>query len=367
MRIAQIAPLAETVPPRAYGGTERVVHWLTEELVRQGHEVTLFASGGSATSGDLVPCCEAGLRDAGVRDYTASVLVMLDRVKKAAAAFDVLHFHVDLLQFPAFQNLSWKTLTTLHGRLDQPDIRPIFEAFPHMPLVSISHAQRVPMPPVNWAGMVHHGLPPSLISYSATGGAYLAFLGRIAPEKRVDRAIEIAIRTETPLKIAAKIDPKDRQYFDRHIAPRLSHPLVEFVGEITDEEKGPFLSGALALIFPIDWPEPFGLAMIEAMAAGTPVISWPNGSAPEVIDEGVTGVLVRSIQEAVQAVQTVAQLDRSEVRRRFEARFTAERMANEYLAIYGRLAESGRMLHPTAQRPMRAAPSIPAPGASTPR
>ena len=268
MRIAQIAPLAEAVPPRAYGGTERVVHWLTEELVRQGHKVTLFASADSATSGDLVPCCASGLRDAGVRDHTASLLVMLEQVKKAAAAFDVLHFHVDLLQFPAFQNLPWKTLTTLHGRLDLPDIRPIYEAFPHMPLVSISEDQRRPMPPVNWVGTVHHGLPPALIPYSATGGAYLAFLGRIAPEKRLDRAIDVAVRAATPLKIAAKVDPADRPYFDRRIAPRLHHPLVEFVGEITDAETGGFLGGALALLFPIDWPEPFGLAMIEAMAAG---------------------------------------------------------------------------------------------------
>ena len=339
MRIAQIAPLAETVPPPAYGGTERAVHWLTEELVRQGHKVTLFASADSATSGDLVPCCASGLRDAGVRDHTASLLVMLDRVKKAVAAFDVLHFHVDLLQFPAFQNLPWKTLTTLHGRLDLPDIRPIYEAFPHMPLVSISEDQRRPMPPVNWVGTVHHGLPPALIPYSATGGAYLAFLGRIAPEKRLDRAIDVAVRAATPLKIAAKVDPADRPYFDRRIAPRLHHPLVEFVGEITDAEKGGFLGGALALLFPIDWPEPFGLAMIEAMAAGTPVIAWPNGSVPEVVDEGLTGVLVCSVEEAVQAVRTVAQLDRSGIRRRFEARFTAERMAHDYLAIYRRLAD----------------------------
>jgi glycosyltransferase involved in cell wall biosynthesis len=348
MRIAQIAPLAETVPPRAYGGTERVVHWLTEELVRQGHKVTLFASGDSVTSGDLVPCSTSGLRDAGVRDHTASLLVMLDRVKKAAAAFDILHFHVDLLQFPAFQNLPWKTLTTLHGRLDLPDIHPIYEAFPHMPLVSISDVQRRPMPPVNWAGTVQHGLPPALIPYSSAGGAYLAFLGRIAAEKRLDRAIDVAVGAATPLKIAAKVDPADRAYFDRHIAPRLHHPLIEFVGEITDEKKGAFLGGALALIFPIDWPEPFGLAMIEAMAAGTPVIAWPNGAAPEVVDEGLTGVLVRSIEEAVQAVRTVAQLDRSEVRRRFEARFTAERMASDYLAIYRRLAERQGALERTA-------------------
>jgi glycosyltransferase involved in cell wall biosynthesis len=289
MRIAQIAPLAEAVPPKLYGGTERVVSWLTEELVKKGHEVTLFASGDSRTLGHLVPAVPRGLRLAGVRDHTAHQLVMLDEVRQRADEFDVIHFHVDLLQFPMFQTLFHKCVTTLHGRLDLPDYHPVYRAFAEMPLISISDNQRTPMPSdSNWLGTVYHGLPSTVCPFGS-GGDYLAFLGRISPEKRPDRAIEIAKASGIPLKIAAKVDKADQAYFDEKIRPLLDHPLIEFVGEINEREKSAFLGNALALLFPIDWPEPFGLVAIESMSAGTPVIAWRNGSVPELIDQGVTG------------------------------------------------------------------------------
>jgi glycosyltransferase involved in cell wall biosynthesis len=338
MRIAQVAPLAESVPPKLYGGTERVVSWLTEELVRQGHDVTLFASGDSGTSATLVPCVPRGLRLEGVRDHTASILVMLNEVLQRAHEFDIIHFHVDLLQFPIFQNLFSKCVTTLHGRLDLADFHPVYRAFPAMPLVSISDHQRRPAPqPVNWMATIAHGLPEALYPFSPRGGDYLAFLGRIAPEKRPDRAIEIAKRAGIPLKIAAKVDPADQDYFAHVIEPMLDHPLIEFVGEVDDRQKNEFLGNALALLFPIDWPEPFGLVMIEAMSKGTPVIAWRRGSVPEVVDENVTGFVVDSIDGAVRAVGQVRGLDRMAVRRRFESRFTTFQMTRGYLAVYARL------------------------------
>jgi glycosyltransferase involved in cell wall biosynthesis len=329
MRIAQVAPLAEAVPPKLYGGTERVVSWLTEALVDLGHEVTLFASGDSRTRADLVACAPEGLRLAGIRDHTAAHLVMLEKIRRRADEFDVIHFHIDLLHFPSFQHLTHKCVTTLHGRLDIPDYHPVYTTFPRMPLISVSDAQRKPMPKESsWLATIHHGLGAGVCPFYERGGDYLAFLGRISPEKRPDRAIEIAKRVGLSLKIAAKVDPADQGYFEREIEPLLDHPLIEFMGEIDEREKCPFLGGARALLFPIDWPEPFGLVMIEAMSAGTPVIAWNCGSVSEVVDDGVTGFIVSS---------RVASLPREQVRRRFEERFTAERMARDYLAAYDRL------------------------------
>ena len=342
MRIAQISPLAEAVPPKLYGGTERVVSWLTEELVRQGHEVTLFASGDSETSARLVPGSDRGLRLEGVRDHTAKNLVMLDRVRKRADEFDIIHCHIDVLQYPMFQDMADKLVTTLHGRLDVPDFVPVFEEYPHMPLISISDSQREPMVPgVNWVSTVYHGLPPSVAPYNAKGGDYLAFLGRISPEKRPDRAIEIAKRAGMKLRIAAKVDRADQEYFDTEIKHLLDHPLIEFIGEIDERQKVDFLGNAAAFLFPIDWPEPFGLVMIEAMSAGTPVVAWRNGSVPEVIEDGVGGVIVESIDEAVAGVRRALGFDRAKVRAYFESRFTAEKMASNYLAAYKAVIESG--------------------------
>lgn len=343
MRIAQVAPLAESVPPKLYGGTERVVSWLTEELVRQGHDVSLFASGDSLTSADLVPCTPKGLRLAGFRDHTASLLVMLSDLRSRADEFDIIHFHIDQLQFPLFADIRHKCVTTQHGRLDLLDFHPIYRAFPRMPLVSISDAQRLPMPPgLNWVATVHHGMPAERLQFESRGGGYLAFLGRIAPEKGPDRAIQVAIRSGVPLKIAAKVDAVDRNYFEQVVKPLLGHPLIEFIGEISDHEKQEFLGNALALLFPIDWPEPFGIVMIEAMAVGTPVIAFPAGSVPEVIDDGASGVVVDTLDEMVDAVERVQSMSRELVRERFEARFTATRMTRAYMRAYRRcLAQGG--------------------------
>jgi glycosyltransferase involved in cell wall biosynthesis len=343
MRIAQVAPLAESVPPKLYGGTERVVSWLTEELVQQGHQVTLFASGDSETSAQLVQGVPQGLRLGGIRDHTASLLVMLDEVRRQASNFDVIHFHVDLLQFPIFRKSSDRCLTTLHGRLDLPDFHPVYRAFPNMRLVSISENQRLPLPTANWLATVQHGLPPGPAPVATRTHSYLAFLGRIAPEKRPDRAIEIAKRAGLPLKIAAKVDATDQDYFQHVIRPQLDHPLIEFIGEIGDHEKREFLGNASALLFPIDWPEPFGLVMIEAMREGTPTVAWRRGSVPEVIDEGVTGFIVESIDEAVVALRQAFALDRKAVRKRFEERFTAAQMASNYVAAYEGLIEVSAM------------------------
>jgi glycosyltransferase involved in cell wall biosynthesis len=340
MKIAQIAPLLESCPPRLYGGTERVVSYLTEELVRQGHDVTLFASGDSCTSARLIPFCEIALRlDPRITDPIAHHILMLDAVRSRADEFDVLHFHVDVMHYPLIRDFADRTVTTLHGRLDMPELRRVYSTFSWAPLVAISNDQRKPMPPVNWAGMVYHGLPHDLLSFNAKPrDGYLAFLGRISPEKRPDRAIEIATRTGVRLKIAAKIDKADQCYWDEVIKPLVeANPNVEFIGEITEREKAKFLGEAAALLFPIDWPEPFGIVMIEAMACGTPVIAFRRGSAPEVIDEGVSGFLVDDVDGAVAAVHRLGEFDRAKVRECFERRFTIERVAHDYVNIYRNL------------------------------
>jgi len=335
MRIAQVAPLAEPVPPKLYGGTERVVSWLTDELVDQGHDVTLFASGDSNTKAKLVSCAPRSLRLAGIRDHTASLLVMLSDLRQRADEFDMIHFHVDQLQFPLFADIRHKCITTLHGRLDMPDFHPIYRAFPRMPLVSISDSQRLPMPPgLNWIATVHHGMPAEKLRFNVEGGNYLVFLGRISPEKGPDRAIEVAKRTGVPLKIAAKVDAVDREYFDRAIKPLMVDPLIEFLGEVNDSEKEVLLGNARALLSPIDWPEPFGLVMIEAMATGTPVIACRCGSVPEVVDQGLSGIIVDSVDEMVEAVGHVRELSRRTVRQLFEARFSASAMARAYVQAY---------------------------------
>ena len=335
MRIALIAPLAEAVPPKLYGGTERVVSWLAEELVRQGHKVTLFASGESETTAKLVVGAPRSLRLAGIRDHIGSTLGMLREVRRRADDFDIIHFHVELLPNALFHDLAHKCVTTLHGRLDRPDILPLYNAYPEMPLISISNSQRLPMPAnVNWLTTISHGLPSHVCPFYPQGGDYLAFLGRISPEKRPDRAIEIAKRAGVPLKIAAKVDDADLTYFKAEIEPLLNHPLIEFVGEINEREKQQFLGGARALLFPIDWPEPFGLVMIEAMSAGAPIIAWRNGSVPEIVADRVSGIIVDSIDAAADAVHEASRMSRGAVRAEFEARFTAARMARNYVAAY---------------------------------
>ena len=339
MKIAQIAPLIESVPPRLYGGTERIVFWLTEELVRQGHEVTLFASGDFITSAELVPCAREALRlNPSVKDPIPYYMLMLDKVRRRAHEFDILHFHIDHLHFPLFRDIAERTVTTLHGRQDLPDLPPLYFGFNEMPMVSISHSQREPLPQANYAATVYHGLPTDLYKpiFQPRGG-YVAFLGRISPEKRPDRAIEIARALGVPLKIAAKVDKVDAAYFEETIKPMLDGPGVEFIGEVNDAQKNAFLGEALALLFPIDWPEPFGLVMIEAMACGTPVLAFRNGSVPEIIDDGVTGRIVDTTREALAALPQVLAMDRRAVRRRFEQRFSATRMANDYVNVYRQL------------------------------
>jgi glycosyltransferase involved in cell wall biosynthesis len=354
MRIAQIAPLIESVPPRLYGGTERIVSYLTEALVLQGHDVTLFSSGQSITTAKLVACCTQALRlNPSVRDPIPYYMLMLDRVRRMASDFDVLHFHIDQFHFPIFHELASRTVTTLHGRQDLPDLKQLYRGFPDMPLVSISDAQRRPIPDVNFAGTVHHGLPTDLLTPTLHArGGYLAFLGRISPEKRVDRAIEIARAVGLPLKIAAKVDRVDQEYFKTEIEPLLNQPGIEFIGEIDDRRKSDFLGDARALLFPIDWPEPFGLAMIEAMACGTPVLAFRNGSVAEVIDEGLTGHIVDTMDEAIAMLGRVLAIDRGRVRQRFEERFSAIRMAQDYVAIYERLIGE-----PARQPEQRATPA----------
>jgi glycosyltransferase involved in cell wall biosynthesis len=338
MRIAQVAPLAESVPPKRYGGTERVVSYLTEELVRLGHDVTLFASGDSTTAARLIAPCPRALRlDATIVDRLAPHILMLEMVARRAHEFDIIHFHSDYLQFPLTRRLDVAHVTTLHGRLDLPELAPLYREFSDTPVVSISDAQRTPLPWARWVGTIHHGLPTSLYRFSDQPGAYLAFLGRISPEKRVDRAIAIARQAGLPLKIAAKVDDADRQYFEREIRHLLDDPLVEFLGEIDDAAKQSLLGNALALLFPIDWPEPFGIVMAEALACGTPVIAFRHGSVPEVIEDGVTGFIVESIDEAVAAVRRIPELSRRRCRDVFEARFSARRMATDYVRLYTRL------------------------------
>jgi glycosyltransferase involved in cell wall biosynthesis len=338
MRIAEVAPLYESVPPRYYGGTERVVSYLTEELVRQGHEVTLFASGDSVTKARLVPACRRSLRlDERCVDQMAHHLVMLEHVFARAADFDIVHFHVDYMHFPLSRRDPITHVTTLHGRLDIPDLVPLYQEFREMLVISISNGQRQPLPWANWQATVYHGLPADRYRFRAEPGSYLAFLGRISPEKRVDRAIEIAKQVGMPLKIAAKIDRVDKDYFDLVIAPLLRNSLVEFVGEIGEREKDEFLGNAYVLLFPIDWPEPFGLVMIEAMACGTPVVAYRGGAVPELVEHGQTGFIVEALEDAVEAVRHVAQLSRKRCREVFEQRFTARRMTHDYVQQFERL------------------------------
>jgi glycosyltransferase involved in cell wall biosynthesis len=338
MRIAQVAPLYESVPPKLYGGTERVVSNLTEELVSRGHDVTLFASGDSMTSARLIPACPESLRlSKNCIDQLAHHVAMLEEVFRRKDEFDIVHFHVDYLHFPFSRREQLVNLTTLHGRLDIPDLMPLYQIFRDMPVVSISDAQRKPLPWINWLGTVHHGMPENRLSFREGKGNYLAFLGRVSPEKGLDTAIQVALRVGAPLKIAAKIDRADQEYFQNLIKPQLVHPLVEFVGEIGYPDKNDFLGSAMALLFPINWPEPFGLVMIEAMACGTPVIAYPRGSVPEIIDEGVSGFLAHNVEEAAEAVMRIGEIDRQGCRRRFEERFTARRMCEDYLALYERL------------------------------
>jgi glycosyltransferase involved in cell wall biosynthesis len=344
MKIAQVAPLAECVPPRLYGGSERIVSYLTEELVRKGHDVTLFASSDSLTSARLIGCAPAALRlTPSVVDALPWHLVMLERVRRRAGEFDVLHFHIDLLQFPLLRSLGTPALTTLHGRQDLPDLQPFYRTFPDAPLVSISDHQRRPLPTVNWMATVHHGLPRDLYSFQPNSAGYLLFLGRISPEKRPDRAIEIATRAGMPLKIAAKIDKVDEEYWRAKIQPLVrGNDLIDFVGEVGDADKNALIGGASAVLFPIDWPEPFGLVMIEAMACGTPVIAFRCGSVPEVLEDGVTGFIVGSTAEAAAAVGRLDELDRATVRATFERRFEISRVADDYLAIYHALCRAAQ-------------------------
>jgi glycosyltransferase involved in cell wall biosynthesis len=344
MKIAQVAPLIESVPPKLYGGTERVVSYLTEELVRQGQEVTLFASGDSQTRARLVASVPQALRlDPAVKDCLPYAILQLEHVRQRLDEFDVVHFHSDYIHFPLMRSLaSDRTITTMHGRLDLPDYQALFTQFSDLPLVSISNHQRTALPGTNWLGTVYHGLPPTVCRFQQQPrGDYFAFLGRISPEKRPDRAIEIAARAGVKLKIAAKVDAADEAYFCRHIEPLLAQPHVEFVGEISEHDKAQFLGNAQALLFPIDWPEPFGLVMIEAMSCGTPVIAWRAGSVSEIVDHGVSGWIVDSIEAAVDAARRVPSLPRQTVRARFEQRFSVERMARDYLKLYQKIAPTG--------------------------
>ncbi len=343
MRIAQVSPLYESVPPKYYGGTERVVSYLTEELVRQGQDVTLFASGDSITKAKLVAVCRRSLRlDKHCVDQLAHHILMLEKVISCSDEFDIVHYHVGYLHFPYSRRQRSAHVTTLHGRLDIPDLVPLFKEFREIPVVSISNSQRSPLPWLNWQATVYHGLPEDLYEFRPEPGKYLAFLGRVSPEKRVDRAIEIAKRVGMPLKIAAKVDRVDQDYFENVVTPLLRDPLIEFIGEIGEEEKDEFLGKAYALLFPIDWPEPFGLAMIEAMACGTPVIAYRHGSVEEVIEEGSTGFIVNQIESAVDAVKRVAELSRKRCREVFEKRFSVKRMASDYMKVYERLVEQAQ-------------------------
>ena len=335
MKIAQVAPLYESVPPKTYGGTERVVSYLTEELVNKGHEVTLFAPGDSVTRARLIPGCKRSLRTSSdCVDQLAHHITMLQRVQDMINTFDIVHYHIDYLHFPLSAKSQKLHLTTLHGRLDIPDLKGVYNFFPSIPVVSISNNQRLPLANINWAGTVYHGLPRHLYDYYPDEGEYLAFLGRISPEKRVDRAIEIAKRTGIKLKIAAKVDKVDEQYFKEKIEHLLSDPVVEFIGEIGEEEKKAFLGNAKALLFPIDWPEPFGMVMIEALACGTPVVAFRNGSVPEIIRNGITGFIVNNVEEAVKAVDNIRHVSRRDCRTDFELRFSSSRMAEDYLRLY---------------------------------
>jgi glycosyltransferase involved in cell wall biosynthesis len=340
MHIAQIAPLTEAIPPKLYGGTERVVYWLVEGLIALGHEVTLFASGDSCTSAKLEPIWPRALRlDGSIRDPNALHMLMLERVRQRAAEFDFLHFHLDYYPFSLFSRQSTPFVTTLHGRLDLPEHQPLFDTFPSAPVISISDSQRRPVPHAGWVRTIHHGLPADLLTPQQVKPEYFAFLGRTSPEKGLERAVHIARQCGIPLKIAAKVDRVDQEYFDEKIAPLIDGKHIEYIGEINDREKSAFLSGAVALLVPIDWPEPFGLVMIEAMACGTPVIASNRGSVPEIIEDGVTGFIVEDEKGAIGAVDRLPQLSRQKIRQEFEQRFTARRMAQDYLAAYRSMME----------------------------
>ena len=342
LRIAQIAPLYESVPPRLYGGTERVVSYITEELVRRGHEVTLFAAGDSVTRANLVPGCREALRLQGKPELGASLqLAMLAEVFESARDnFDIVHSHIDYWSFPFASLAKVPAVSTMHGRLDIPDLHPVYERFTDAALVSISDSQRAPLAAMNWVATVHHGLPRNLLRFNERRGDYLAFIGRISPEKGIDRAIEVAHKSGVPLKIAAKVDAVDREYFNQVIKPLIKPPMVEYIGEIDDQQKSEFLGGALALLFTIDWPEPFGLAMIEALACGTPVIARPCGAVPEVIRPGITGFLAHEVDELAAAVEKIESIPREQCRREFEERFTSEAMIAKYERVYHRLMGS---------------------------
>jgi glycosyltransferase involved in cell wall biosynthesis len=353
VRIAQVAPLYERVPPLTYGGTERVVSYLTEELVKQGHDVTLFASGDSLTRAKLVaPCAEALRLSSSCADPVIYHLLMLEKVAARAERFDIVHFHVDYLHFPLSRRNNVAQVTTLHGRLDLPDLVPLYQEFPEMPVVSISDDQRRPLCWLNWQATVYHGLPERLYKFQEKAGNYLAFVGRISPEKGVDDAIEIARRAGREIKIAAKIDKVDQEYFDQVIRPLLDQPHVDFVGELGDCEKGLLVGGALALLAPVRWPEPFGLVMVEALACGTPVIAYPQGSVPELIENGLTGFVVDDIEAAAAALDRVPGLSRKVCRRVFEQRFSVERMARDYVSVYtGLVRENARRSAPRRSLP----------------
>ena len=338
MKIAQVAPLVESVPPKLYGGTERVVYYLTEELVKQGHQVTLFATGDSVTSAELAACCPKALRPAPeLGDPMGWHLVQMEMVLRRAHEFDVIHFHNDYLHFPMSRRMGTPHLTTLHGRLDLPQLSAVYRVFPEVPVVSISNAHRAPLPHLNWRATIYHGFPETCMQIEDGEPEYLLFLGRISPEKRADRAIEIALKANIALIIAAKIDAADTEYFELEIAPMLDHPLVNFIGEVGDAEKRKLFRNAHALLFPIDWPEPFGLVMVEAMGCGCPVIAFPCGSVPEIVEHGKTGYIVNSIPEAVAAVEALPAIRRDDCREAFRQRFTAARMASEYVREYQRL------------------------------
>ena len=330
-----MAPLSESVPPKQYGGTERVVAHLTNELVRQGHDVTLFASGDSRTAARLIPVCRRAQRLRGdCTDFLAEHVLMLERVTQLAREFDVIHFHIAQFHLPVARRLRTAHVTTMHGRLDLPELAPLYREFSDVPLVSISDAQRLPLRRAGWIGTVHHGLPRDLLRFHPGPGEYFAFLGRISPEKRLDRAIAIATACGCPLRVAAKVDPADRDYFEARIRRLLDNPLVDYIGEIGDEAKSDFLGGARALLFPIDWPEPFGLVMIEALACGVPIVAFRGGSVPEIVDDGITGFVVGSMDEAIAAAGQVGRLDRRACRAAFDRRFSVSRMASDYVELY---------------------------------
>lgn len=343
MRIAQVAPLAEAVPPKAYGGTERVVSWLTEELVRRGHDVTLFASGDSVTRARLEPLVPNALRlENKLALFHAHTMLQMELVADLAHEFDIIHYHVDYHHFSLSRRSKIPNVTTMHGRLDLPDLALLFDCFREMPVVSISDAQRTPLPQANWVGTVYHGLPRELLAYQGDPQGYFAFLGRTSPEKGLDRAIEIANTLRHPLRVAAKVDQADRHYFEQVITPLLDSPYVEFIGEINDQQKSEFLGNAKALLFPINWPEPFGLTMIEAMACGTPVVAFTNGSVPEVLTHGETGLLVDNMKDAIAAAEHIETLDRRACREVFEKRFSVEAMTNGYERLFERLIAAPR-------------------------